>query len=52
LLPEGYRILEFQNWHLPPIDKPLLLAVLLMLAGAGLVLLLDKLAGKRRSHKN
>ena len=52
LLPEGYRILAFQNWHLPPIGKPLLLAVLLMLAGAGLVLLLDKLAGKRRSHKN
>ena len=40
------------QWNLPEPGKPLLLALLLMLAGAGLVLLLDKLAGKRRSHKN
>ena len=51
LLPEGYRILAFQNWHLPPIGESLLLALLIMLAGAGLVLLLDKLAGKHKAPK-
>ena len=49
LLPEGYRILAFQNWHLPPIGESLLHAVLLMLAGAGLVLLLDKIAGTKET---
>ncbi|MCH2379528.1 MAG: DUF368 domain-containing protein, partial [Pedosphaera sp.] len=38
-------------WHLPEPGKPLLLALLIMLAGAGLVLLLDKLAGKHKAPK-
>jgi putative membrane protein len=52
MLPEGYRILAFQNWHLPPIGESLMLAVLLMLAGAGLVLLLDKVAGTKKPKKD
>ena len=39
------------QWQLPALEKPLLLAVLLMLAGAGLVLLLDRIAGKKESKK-
>jgi len=39
------------QWHLPEPGKPLLLALLIMLAGAGLVLLLDKLAGKHKAPK-
>ena len=50
-LPEKYKLMAYQNWHLPAPDKPLLLAVLLMLAGAGLVLLLDKIAGAKEMKK-
>jgi len=39
------------QWNLPEPNKPLLLAVLIMLAGAGLVLLLDKLAGNHKARK-
>jgi hypothetical protein len=39
------------TWQLPAADKPFLLAVLLMLAGAGLVLLLDKIAGDKETKK-
>ena len=39
------------TWQLPAADKPFLLAVLLMLAGAGLVLLLDKIAGTKETKK-
>ncbi len=39
------------QWNLPELNKPLLLAVLIMLAGAGLVLLLDKLAGNHKTRK-
>ena len=40
------------TWQLPAVDKPFLLAMLLMLAGAGLVLLLDKIAGTKKSEKD
>jgi putative membrane protein len=50
-LPEKYKLMAYQNWHLPPIGESLLLAVLLMLAGAGLVLLLDKIAGGGETKK-
>jgi hypothetical protein len=39
------------QWYLPEPSKPLLLALLIMLAGAGLVLLLDKVAGKHKASK-
>ena len=39
------------QWNLPAPDKPLLLAILIILAGAGLVLLLDKLAGNHKARK-
>jgi putative membrane protein len=39
------------TWQLPAADNDLLLAVLLMLAGAGLVLLLDKIAGDKETKK-
>ena len=40
------------TWQLPAVDKPFALAMLLMLAGVGLVLLLDKIAGTKRSKKD
>jgi hypothetical protein len=39
------------TWQLPAADKPFLLAVLLMLAGAGLVLLLDKISVNKKTEK-
>ena len=40
------------TWQLPAFDKPFLLAMLLMLAGAGLVLLLDKIANTKKTKKD
>jgi putative membrane protein len=39
------------QWNLPEPGKPLLLALLIILAGSGLVLLLDKLAGNHKARK-
>ena len=40
------------TWQLPAVDKPFFLAMLLMLAGAGLVLLLDKIANIKKTKKD
>ena len=40
------------QWHLPAADNMLLLALLLMLAGAGLVLILEKIAGNPAKESN
>ncbi len=40
------------EWYLPPPDKMFLLAVLMMLAGAGLVLILEKIAGDTTKEEN
>ena len=39
------------QWNLPEPGKPLLLALLIILAGSGLVPLLDKLAGNHKARK-
>jgi len=40
------------QWHLPVPDNMLLLALILMLAGAGLVLILEKIAGNPAKESN
>ena len=40
------------EWHMPTPDKMFLLAVLMMLAGAGLVLILEKIAGDTTKEEN
>ena len=40
------------EWHLPLPDKMLLLAILMMLAGAGLVLILEKIASNTTKEEN
>ena len=53
VLSKGKKILIGYEWHLPTQDQQLLLTVLLMLAGAGLVPILEFLAGnKPRSQKS
>lgn len=47
VLRKGKKILIGYQWHLPAQDQQLLLAILLMLAGAGLVPILEFFAGNK-----
>ena len=48
---EKEKVTGYQ-WHLPAVDNMLLLALLLMLAGAGLVLILEKISGNSSKESN
>ena len=51
VLRESKKILIGYDWHLPAQNQQLLLALLLMLAGAGLVPILEFFAGNKPSHE-
>ena len=48
---EKEKVTSYQ-WHLPAVDNMLLFALLLMLAGAGLVLILEKISGNSSKELN